>query len=56
LNGMFYIWKAKCLNRGGKSDDDSEVKRLKKLALEIEPDNYSIMLEVAFDEALRGDK
>ncbi len=56
LNGMFYIWKAKCLNRGGKSDDDPEVKRLKKLALEIEPDNYSIMLEVALDEALRGDK
>ena len=32
------------------SQSESERKRLRQLALEVEPDNYSVMLEVAWDD------
>ena len=50
LNGMFYILKARCMEHGGA---DVEASKLRKLALEVDPDNDTVVMEAAWDE-LRG--
>lgn len=47
LNGMFYILKGRCISAGHKPDD--KAKRLRQLALEVDPDNDQVILEVAWD-------
>ena len=47
LAGMLYIHKARCLDRGG---DKEAAKKVRKLALEIDPDNDSVVMESAWDE------
>ena len=50
LNGMFYLLKARCLDKGGAEDEAS---KLRKLALEVDPDNDSVVMEAAWDEMTR---
>ena len=47
LNGMVYVHMARCVEKMNK--DKAEVKRLRQLALEVDPDNYSVFLEVGFE-------
>lgn len=48
LNGLFYIRLAHAKGRLPKADK-KEVERLRDLAVEIEPDNYSVLLESMYD-------
>ena len=54
LNGMVYVHMARCVERIGK--DEEEVKRLRQLALEVDPDNYSVFLEVGFETDIEAKK
>ncbi|MHC5064385.1 MAG: tetratricopeptide repeat protein [Planctomycetota bacterium] len=59
LNAMGYLGLAECLEmQSGSREYNAESTRLRKLALEIEPDNYSILLELANRDQLsvRQDK
>ncbi len=49
LNGMVYVHMARCVDRMDKDNNKDEVKRLRQLALEVDPDNYSVFLEVGFE-------
>ena len=44
LNGMIYVRMARCKAR--MDAEDEEVERLRALALEVDPDNYSVLLEI----------
>ncbi len=48
LNGTAYIRLADCKKR--QDADAAEVKRLRKLAREVDPDNYSVLLETDWDD------
>lgn len=52
LNGMFYVYLARTKASIAGSRKDEEALRLKKLALEIEPDNHSVIREAAFDDLI----
>jgi len=51
LNGVFYIRLAECRQRDSGSKDD-EVRRLKRLALEIDPENDEVIRALGFDGLL----
>ncbi len=48
LNGTAYIRLADCKKR--QDADDGEVRRLRSLAREVDPDNYSVLLETDWDD------
>jgi tetratricopeptide (TPR) repeat protein len=48
LNGMAYIHLARCKKQ--QDADADEVKRLRRLAREVDPDNYAVMLETNWDD------
>ncbi len=48
LNGMAYLRLAGCKKK--QDADADEVKRLRALAREVDPDNYSVLLETDWDE------
>ena len=51
LNGVFYIRLAECRERDT-SEKDDEVRRLKRLALEIDPENDEVIRALGFDGLL----
>jgi len=55
LNGMIYVRMARCKDRMD-GDHDDEVSRLRRLALEVDPDNYSVFLEVGAEDLGDGEK
>ncbi len=52
LNGVFYIRLAKCRERITKDRDNDEVRRLKRLALEIDPENDEVIRALGSDGIL----
>lgn len=53
LNGLLYIRLARAKARGpATGSEDPEVMRLKKLALEIAPDDYRVLSEISLDESM----
>lgn len=49
LTGMFYVYKARVLEGGGDAGK-AQAKKLRALALEVEPDNYQVIMETAWDD------
>jgi tetratricopeptide (TPR) repeat protein len=52
LQGRFWMYLADSMSRNGKNKD--EVERMRQLALEIEPDNYDLMVRLSQQEILKG--
>ena len=50
LNGLFYADLARCRARESKNEKDDEVKRLRRLALEVDPDNDSLIYTMGMEE------
>ena len=54
LQGRFWMYLADSMARG--KENKEEVERMRRLALEIEPDNYDLMLRLATQKVGKGKK